>query len=122
MVAGGHGNDAAPAFGVREGREFGKRAALLERIGDLEVLVLHVHRRAGKFGEARRRQHGRAQHVAGDDAPRGFDMVERDAHASLERHTSRGWGPENPKSPPGRSTNTTISSDNTTTSRYPMSK
>ena len=42
MVAGRHGDDAAFALGLAERRELDERAALLERIGDLQVLVFDV--------------------------------------------------------------------------------
>ena len=52
-------------------------AAFLERVGDLQILVLHEHVGAGQRRERRRRQFRRAQHMTGDRAPRGLDIGER---------------------------------------------
>ena len=64
VVAGRHRDHAARALGGAQRRELGERAALLERVGDLQVLVFDEHLRAGERGEFRRRQHRRAQHLA----------------------------------------------------------
>ena len=74
VVAGRHGDDAARPLGRRQRGELGARAALLERVGDLEIFVFDEDLGAGQRRQPRRRQHRRAQHVAGDDAPRGFDV------------------------------------------------
>ena len=82
VVAGRHGDHAAGALDVPERGELVERAALLERVGDLKVLVFDEHLGAGQRGELRRRQHRRAQHLAGDGAARGLDVGDRHAHAS----------------------------------------
>ena len=66
VVAGRHGDDAARALGRRQRGELVERAALLERIGDLQVLVFDEDLGAGERRKLRRRQHRRAQHMAGD--------------------------------------------------------
>ena len=85
VIAGRHGNHAARAFGLAQRGQLGERAALLERVGDLQVLVFDPHLRAGERGELRRGQHRRAQHLAGDDAPRGLDVGQCDSHGALAR-------------------------------------
>ena len=74
VIAGRHRDDAARAFGLAQRGELHQRAALLERVGDLQVLVFDPHLRAGELRQLRRRQHRRAQHLAPDDAPRGLDV------------------------------------------------
>ena len=78
VVAGRHGDDAARALGRRQRGELGAGAALLERVGDLEIFVFDEHLGAGQRRQPRRRQHRRAQHMAGDDAPGGFDVGKGD--------------------------------------------
>ena len=48
MVAGRHGDDAARPFGCRQRGQLGARAALLERVGDLEILVFDEDLGAGE--------------------------------------------------------------------------
>ena len=48
MVAGRHGDDAARLLGCAERSELHQRAAVLERIGDLQVLVFDVDLGAGE--------------------------------------------------------------------------
>ncbi len=78
VVAGRHGDHAARALRGIERGELGHRAALLERVRYLQVLVFDEHLGAGQRGELGRRQHGRAQDLAGNDPARGFDIGERD--------------------------------------------
>ena len=86
MVAGRHGDHAAlPLVGRKRG-ELDARAALLERVGDLQILVFDENLRAGERGQLRRRQHRRGQHVAGDDPPRRLDVGKRDR--SCDGHRS----------------------------------
>ena len=66
-------------------------------------------------GQGVRRLHPRRDHQVGGHRQQG----RREAGISS---TSLGFGPANPSSPPGRSTNTTISSENTTISRAVISK
>ena len=80
MIAGRHGDHAALAFGFVQRRKLAARAALLERVGDLEILVFDVDLGAGQRRQFRRRQHRRGQHVSGDDAASRFDVGQRDAH------------------------------------------
>ena len=49
-------------------------AAILERIGDLQVLVFDIDLGAGEGGKLRRRQHRGAQDCSGELAPRGLDI------------------------------------------------
>ena len=77
VVAGGHGDHAAAAFAVAERGKLHTRAALLEGVGDLEILVFDENLGAGQGGERRRRECGRAQHMPGDHAPRRLDIGER---------------------------------------------
>ena len=83
VVAGRHGDDAARPLGRRQRGELGARAALLERVGDLEIFVFDEDLGAGQRRQPRRRQHRRAQHMAGDDAPRGFDVGQAYGQGSL---------------------------------------
>jgi hypothetical protein len=57
MVAGRHRDDAAAPFVLAESGEFHERAAVLERIGHLQVLVLDENLGAGEARELRRSQH-----------------------------------------------------------------
>ena len=57
MIAGRHANHAAPALVLAKRGELDEGAAVLERIGDLQVLVFDVDLGAGEGGEFRRRQH-----------------------------------------------------------------
>ena len=59
--------------------ELDQRAAVLERIGDLQILVFDEDLGAGERRQLRRRQHRRAQHRAGDDAAGGLDVGDGDA-------------------------------------------
>jgi len=77
VVAGGHGDHAAAAFALAERGELHARAALLEGVGDLQILVFDENLGAGQGGERRRRECGRAQHMPGDHAPRRLDIGER---------------------------------------------
>ena len=63
VIAGRHRDDAARAFGFAQRGELHERAALLERVGDLQVLVFDPHLRAGELRQLRRGQHRRAQHL-----------------------------------------------------------
>jgi hypothetical protein len=93
VIAGRHRDDTARARGRAQGRELCNRAALLERVGDLKILVFDPHLRAGQRGELRRREHRRAQHLRADGAPGRLDVGERDGHAisptALLIHQSR---------------------------------
>ncbi len=80
VVAGGHGDDAARAGGRVEGCKLVERAALLERVGDLQVLVFDVDIGAGDRRERRVRQHGRAQDRPGDGAAGRLDISDGHAH------------------------------------------
>ena len=64
VVAGRHGDDAAVALGLAERGQLVQRAAVLERIGDLQVLVFDVD-----LGAGQRRQPGRRQHGVRSTAP-----------------------------------------------------
>ena len=77
VVAGGHRDDAAAALFGAECGELDAGAALLERVGDLQVLVFDENLGAGERRQRRRRQQRRAQHMAGDGAPGGFDIGKR---------------------------------------------
>src|SRR5262249_49583419 len=68
-------------LGVRERDQLVEGTALLERIGDLQVLVFDVHRGPGERRELGRRQHRGARHLAGDGAAGGLDVRKRDAHS-----------------------------------------
>jgi uncharacterized RDD family membrane protein YckC len=81
MVAGGHRDHAARARRRVERGELVERAAILERVGDLQIFVLHVDLGAGQRRELRRGQHRRAQHLARDGAARRLDVGNGDAHA-----------------------------------------
>ena len=83
VVAGRHGDDAAGTFGLAERRELVERAAVLERIGDLEVFVFDIDLGAGQRGEFGRRQRGRAQHRALDHAAGRFDIGNGDGQSLL---------------------------------------
>ncbi len=76
VVAGRHRDDAAAALVVAKRRELDAGAALLERIGDLQILVFDIDVGARERGQRRRRQQRRAQHVTGDGAPGGLDIGE----------------------------------------------
>ena len=89
VVAGRHRDHAARALGGAQRRELRERAALLERVGDLQVLVFDEHLRAGQRGEFRRRQHRRAQHLGADGAPRRLDIGERDGHGDASWRIAR---------------------------------
>ena len=83
VVAGGHGDHAPrPRGGVERG-ELVERAAVLERVGDLEILVFHMDVGAGQRRELGGRQHRRAQHLARDRAARRLDVRNGDAHRTL---------------------------------------
>ena len=82
VVARRHGDDAAFARRRIERGELVERAAVLERVGDLQVLVFDEDLGAGQRREFRRRQHRRAQHVPGDGAARRYDVGNGHAHAS----------------------------------------
>ena len=113
VVAGRHGDDAAPALLRPEARELVDRAALLEGAGRVHVLVLHEHRRAGELGQPRRRHQRRAQDVAGDrrgGAPDILDVDRKAAHGAVPQ-TWRGPSSFIPKNPPGRKTRTAISTE-----------
>jgi hypothetical protein len=77
MVAGRHGDDAAAALFGRQGGELDAGAALLERIGDLQILVFDEDLGTGKRRQRRRGQERRAQHMAVDGAPGGLDVGQR---------------------------------------------
>ncbi len=81
VVAGRHRDHAARALGGRQRGKLGARAALLERVGDLQVLVFDQHLGAGQRRQLGRRQHRGAQHMPGDDLPCGFNVCERDGQA-----------------------------------------
>ena len=85
VVAGRHGDDAALAFGLAQRSKFVERAAVLERISDLQVFVFDVDLGAGKGGKLGRRQHGRAQHHALDHAAGRFDIGNGDGQRLLPR-------------------------------------
>ena len=99
MIAGRHRNDAAGALGWRERSELVEGAALLERIGDLEVLIFDEDLRAGQRRQFGRRQHRRTQDVARNDTPRRLDIRECDRHRAvscpplLSRAVPNGPGP-----------------------------
>jgi hypothetical protein len=82
VIAGGHRDHTALAFGVAEQCQPIGRATLLERTGDLQILELQHHIGAGcaryRFaGERRRSQH------AADDA------LGRRRHVGEAQHVSR---------------------------------
>ena len=81
-VAGRHRDDAAPALVGRERGELVARAALLERVGDLQVLVFDEDLGAGQRGQPRRRQHRRAQHGIFNDFARRTNVANAQAHHS----------------------------------------
>ena len=81
VIAGRHGDDAALALGLAERGELHQRAAVLERIGDLQIFVFDVDVGAGERRQPRRRQHGRAQHGALDHATGCFDIRNCDAQS-----------------------------------------
>src|SRR5690606_12801358 len=63
VVAGGVRDDAAPALRLRQRRQEVRRAAHLERAGELEGLRLHPHLAPARLGQ-RQRQQGGAPHAA----------------------------------------------------------
>ena len=83
VVAGGHGDHAPRPRGRVERGELVERAAILERVGDLEILVFHMDVGAGQRRELGGRQHRRAQHLARDRAARRLDVRNGDAHLTL---------------------------------------
>ena len=83
VVAGGHGDDAGASFLGRERGQLVERAALLERVGDLEILVFDVDVGPGERRKPRRRQHRRAQDLAGNGAAGGFDVGGGDGHGLI---------------------------------------
>src|SRR5262249_56536346 len=90
--------DTAPALGGAQRRELVEGAAILERVGDLEIFVFHVDLRRGQRRELGRRKHGRAQHLARDGTTRGLDVGDGDAHASPppRRWRGRPWTTPSP--------------------------
>ena len=97
VVAGRHGDDAAPAFLVGELKQRVQSSALLEGGGELEILELHPN--AGPR-DARQRlavEAGRAHDGARDARGRGAHVGERDGegvgdggvHANLRSSQSR---------------------------------
>ena len=81
VIAGRHRDHAARAIVAVERGELVERAALLERIGDLQILVFDEHLGAGQLREPRRRQHRRAQNAAVDDRLGVLDVGQRDGLA-----------------------------------------
>jgi hypothetical protein len=84
MIACRHGDDAALALGFAQGGKLHQRAAILERIGHLEVFVFDVDLRPGQPGQFRRRQHRRPQHHVLDHAAGCFDIGNGYAQHSLQ--------------------------------------
>jgi len=78
----------APALVGRKRRQLDARAALLERVGDLKILVFDGDFGTGQRRERRRRQKRRAQHVSGDGAAGGLD-VGKCHHGGLFPHFRR---------------------------------
>ena len=56
VIAGRHGDDAAAAFVCGERGKLDAGAALLERVGDLQILVFDEYLGAGERRQRRRRQ------------------------------------------------------------------
>ena len=63
VIAGRHGDHAAAALVGGQRRKLDAGAALLERVGDLQILVFDENVGAGQRRQRRRRQQRRAQHV-----------------------------------------------------------
>ncbi len=80
MIAGRHGDHAAPAFVLAESGELDEGAAILERIGDLQVLVFDVDLGAGEGGKLRRGQHRGAQDRSRELPPRRLDIGKLHGH------------------------------------------
>ena len=77
MVAGRHGDHAAAALVGAERRKLYAGATLLERVGDLQILVFDKNLGPGERRQRRRREQRRAQHMTGDRAPGSLDVGER---------------------------------------------
>ena len=88
VIAGRHRDHAAAALVGVERAKLDAGAALLERIGDLQILVFDVDLGAGQRRKRRRRQDRRPQHVAGDRAAGGFDGGQRHHDCFLSRTTA----------------------------------
>jgi hypothetical protein len=83
VVAGAHGDDAAPALGLGQREQLVERAALLERGGELQVLELEPQLAAGERRQGAAAQARRALHRAGDARGGCPDIAQRNfAHAA----------------------------------------
>ena len=90
VVARRHGDDAAPALGCAQRCKLVEGAAILERVGNLEIFVFDVDFGSGQRRELGRRKHRRAQHLTRDGTPRCLDVGNSDAHASPRSRRRRG--------------------------------
>ena len=85
VVAGRHRHHAAAAFGGTQLRQPVQRSALLERGGELQVLELQEHRRAGDLGERARQQARRVRQVCGEARRGSLDVGELDHRLIMAR-------------------------------------
>ena len=67
VIAGGHGDDAAPPLLLGERHQLDQRAAILERAGNLEIFVFDEDLGARELRQLGRWQGRRAHHLAADE-------------------------------------------------------